>query len=256
MKNVLFIFNFIPGGQGSIAWAGWTIGVEMAFYVVFPIIYKYSKSILSSFFVLGIALMIREVFKHYLINIMGDSPSTILFYNTTVIRHAPVFIIGMITYNIYKDLIKSELMNKDKGRNLILLSIISFLVVCYNNNFFEKNYDANLIKSIIFSTLIVGLTSYRPKSIVNTFSIFSGKISYSMYLVHPTVVYLLSPVTWWIKKYVGNEYISYLILCVITFCIVYAIATITYKTIESFGNSSGKRLINYLESRTTGGIRV
>ncbi|WP_368542577.1 acyltransferase family protein [Enterobacter soli] len=252
MNNILFIFNFIPGKQSSIAWAGWTIGVEMAFYVVFPIIYKYSKTLLSSVLVLGVALIFREIIKQVLLSQMGDNQATLLFYNTTVVRHAPAFIIGMITYNVYKDAMTSGWLSRSKGMAMVLISIISFLVVCYNNNFVEKNYDANLIKATIFSILIIGLLAFRPKAIVNNFSIFSGKISYSMYLVHPTVVYLLSPVTWWIKNSVGNEYISYLLLCVTTFGVVYGIATITYKTIEAFGNRTGKRLINYLEGRSSG----
>lgn len=256
MNNMLFIFNFIPGKQGSIVWAGWTIGVEMAFYVAFPIIYKYSKSILSSVLVLGIALALREVIKHLLINYMGDNQSTMLFYNTTVIRHAPIFIIGMITYNIYKDVISSEWLTKWKGMAMVTVSICTFLTICYNNNFFEKNYDTNFIKAILFSMLIIGLLAFRPKVIVNKFSIFSGKISYSMYLVHPTVVYLLSPVTWWIKKHIENEYVSYLLLCISIFCAVYAIGTVTYKTIEAFGNKSGKRIITYLESRDVNQVRA
>lgn len=112
MNNVLFIFNFIPGKQSSIAWAGWTIGVEMAFYVVFPIIYKYSKTLLSSVLVLGIALIFREIIKQVLISQMGDNQATLLFYNTTVVRHAPAFIIGMITYNVYKDAMTSEWLSR------------------------------------------------------------------------------------------------------------------------------------------------
>lgn len=256
LNNITFIFNFIPGKQSSIVWAGWTIGVEMAFYVIFPIIYKYSKTILSSILVLGIALVIREAFKHLLISYMGDSQSTMLFYNTTVVRHAPIFIIGMITFNVYKDVINSDWLSRWKGMSMVTLGIFAFLTICYNASFFEKYYDINFIKAVIFSMIMIGLLAFRPKAIVNRFSIFSGKISYSMYLVHPTVVYLLSPITWWIKTNVENEYASYSLLCITIFCVVYAIATVTYKTIESIGNRSGKAVINYLDGVKKGTVNI
>ena len=38
-KSVLFIFNFIPGSETGIVWASWTIGVEMVFYAIFPLLF-------------------------------------------------------------------------------------------------------------------------------------------------------------------------------------------------------------------------
>ena len=37
--NALFVFNFWPGHETGIVWASWTIGVEMLFYAVFPLVY-------------------------------------------------------------------------------------------------------------------------------------------------------------------------------------------------------------------------
>jgi len=43
-KSVLFVFNFFPGSEQGIVWASWTIGVEMVFYTVFPLLFARVRS--------------------------------------------------------------------------------------------------------------------------------------------------------------------------------------------------------------------
>lgn len=38
LLNILFVFNFVPTKYESSVAAGWTIGVEMVFYILFPAI--------------------------------------------------------------------------------------------------------------------------------------------------------------------------------------------------------------------------
>ena len=38
IENALYLFNFVPDRQSGIVWASWTIGVEMIFYLIFPIV--------------------------------------------------------------------------------------------------------------------------------------------------------------------------------------------------------------------------
>lgn len=40
VASVFFVFNFLPGQQLGVVWASWTIGVEMPFYLLFPLLYR------------------------------------------------------------------------------------------------------------------------------------------------------------------------------------------------------------------------
>jgi peptidoglycan/LPS O-acetylase OafA/YrhL len=38
LLNLMFVFNFVPEKYASIVAAGWTVGIEMVFYAIFPVI--------------------------------------------------------------------------------------------------------------------------------------------------------------------------------------------------------------------------
>jgi peptidoglycan/LPS O-acetylase OafA/YrhL len=41
-------FNFLAGKNEGIVWSGWTLGVEMVFYLLFPLIFCYAGTLLKS----------------------------------------------------------------------------------------------------------------------------------------------------------------------------------------------------------------
>jgi len=47
-QSIFFVFNLVPGNQGGIVMASWTIGVEMLFYAIFPLIYFRTHNLVQS----------------------------------------------------------------------------------------------------------------------------------------------------------------------------------------------------------------
>lgn len=56
LLNLTFTFGFAP--WSGIVWAGWTVGVEMLFYVVLPVLLLTVRTTLATFFLLVIAIFV------------------------------------------------------------------------------------------------------------------------------------------------------------------------------------------------------
>ena len=59
LQSLSFTLNLFPGKEAGYVWASWTIGVEMLFYLIFPLIFLLSKNIFSATSILIITLFFR-----------------------------------------------------------------------------------------------------------------------------------------------------------------------------------------------------
>ena len=66
LLNVSFLFNFFPGKHEGVVWTSWTIGVEMAFCSVFPVVFWYGNSIRRCLFLLALAVAAAFMFQIFL----------------------------------------------------------------------------------------------------------------------------------------------------------------------------------------------
>ena len=62
--NITFLFTLVPGKEGSIVHAGWTIGAQMLFYLIFPLLYWRMPRLRTKLLVLLIAVAIVTVVHH------------------------------------------------------------------------------------------------------------------------------------------------------------------------------------------------
>ena len=199
-KYLFFIQNFfkivVNIDYFSISWS---LSVEEWFYFIFPlfllICIKFSKFNNHKFIIYASIVFIIIIFLLRFINIedeeWGSSVRRIVIYRLDSI------VFGFILY-FYRDKISDKFFNKIS----LLIGIILTSVILYK--ILEINAFKNLILyKIIFhyivaiwGSLVVLFFYIIDKKIENNylikFNLFLGKISYSIYLFHLLIIYIIS----------------------------------------------------------------
>lgn len=228
IANVLFLHGFNPYWINSLVPGGWSIAVEMLFYLIIPFLfYKVNNAQKAAiFFILSVVFryLLDMVFrKFHLID------NNILWYNYIYFyfpSQLPVFALGVLFYFVIKD--NYQL----KVKPYIILIAATFLLMQYVGIVILPDY---IFCTIAFFVLALALSKYEYKIIVNTVIVYMGKISFSMYLTHFAVLN-------WLTKYNMLDFISvsspitamgnYAIRLSLVLAITVAVSTVLYKFVE------------------------
>ncbi|KAA3451454.1 acyltransferase [Mesorhizobium sp. SARCC-RB16n] len=242
LLNFSFLFNLVPGYQPSIVPAGWTVGVETLFYVIFPLVYRCVDGMLSSVVMLLLSLAVSSIFFH-IIGMLVSNPGT--YHLFSIFYRAPIFMFGFIAFYAL-----SILKARDDARLIgcVLLAIVPVLFFAINagkTSFIENYYW----EGAMFAALTVGLALVRVKAIVNDISTFLGRISYSIYLVHTPIIVMLIPSMRLVQTHVPNLIVAYLICLGATLALVVPTATLSYRLVERPANRWGKRWASRIADR-------
>lgn len=101
ISGVFFVFNLIPQYAGIYVWAGWTVGVEMIFYVVFPLLYFMCNTITKQITLLLCFVFIYSCFGALAPYWIDESLLQNYVEWFSILRHLPIFTMGMITFTLW-----------------------------------------------------------------------------------------------------------------------------------------------------------
>ncbi|MDP3876505.1 MAG: acyltransferase [Methylobacter sp.] len=256
IASITFLFNFVPNGQSGFVWASWTIGVEMIFYALFPFIYNYVKTIKHAIIFVFLCLIFWLLIKAILIQLTmpSDYKQSILQFST--FKYFPGFAMGILVYHLYK-LFESLHLNSLKcriyGSIIVCCAIVAFAMLLLGWLIMPSLFGTDspyYAQSLIYGLLLLGFSLSPWSLFINAMSNYFGKISFSMYLSHPSVVYFLTPVYTWLYQNMPNLTISFLCSLLITFLIVIFISDFTYRFIEKPGIILGHKMANRLLTET------
>lgn len=233
LSEIFFISAFFPQYINQYVPGGWSVSVEFIFYLFVPLICSKIKNLNSALILIMSLVSLSAIFssfietKHYDLNFILFNP----------IIQLPAFALGIF---IYLFLNKAEVGFKKFTLVCLTLFIFAF---CYTP------IPYNFLIGLGFSMLIVIQSKFNFRLLSNKLLASIGKVSYSMYLIHFIVIFVLirfkltkvSEISDF-KTFLFNFIAMYLIVAIITFIL----AGITYKLIEIPGQNYGHKLINKL----------
>ncbi|MFM0705800.1 acyltransferase family protein [Paraburkholderia sediminicola] len=251
-ESLFFVLNFIPGHEQGFVWASWTIGAEMAFYVIFPLIFRLSNNLGKAGCMFFVTLLIQTAWGHFVSATIKSSDIAGPFYSMGVLHALPNFMLGVIAFHIYR------LIDHSKAHRLGIgyLLIGAFCWLFYGlvtDQIFPGIGDSATIQGAFFTILLLGTSITAPSLIVNRFTRFFGKISYSVYLSHATILYFMSGIFAFYYRHMPLVTFSYALSLATGLLVITPISYLTYRFVETPGNRMGRTVINAIARKKDSG---
>ena len=256
LENIFFVHGFDRSNMSFIVPGGWSIAAEMAFYLIFPMLFLLVSTLrIRAFVFIAIAIAVTSFGTQYvLIEVVQPVlvEKGILSYvekndgfgyiYALIINQINVFLIGMVGFKLLD-------VNIKLGHMFLAAALMVLSCILQFNQTFDTGYDGffyTILSSVAFVIVMIKLSKVKvPNNIFFKGLIKIGQHSYSMYIMHFMVLNAIH----FIFKHSKVDYIGWSVIQLITtflllILITYFVATLTYKHIEQPGIQLGKKFIH------------
>lgn len=250
VSNILFMHGLYPYWINSLVPGGWSITVEMTFYLFVPFLILYinskSKAMLLSISSLIIFQAVSLILRKYpLILDYQLWQNYLLLY---LPNQVPIFSLGIILYFLIFP--KGRENDKNDPQIFIYSLLISGLILL-GYCIFGKGIPAIYKFSLSFIIIAFVCSQFKISIIENRLTIFVGKLSYSLYLIHFASLYWLNKLN--LLDLIGNRTGTYaignfILRYIIVLLTSILISTIIYNVIEQPCIRIGRKIIAIRET--------
>jgi peptidoglycan/LPS O-acetylase OafA/YrhL len=175
------LFAFHMPGYLSNTTGAWSLGIEMMFYVVFPVLCLIAARasvwrLAAAALVLIFAQQIVLALMHHWVR---EDPIRFWHYYATFLMFLPFFVLGMLI---------ARLPLQQKKLNLLVAFASVFAITCFSFVFkvelFETHWAYLALTGMAFCAVLFAYGSQTPGFLIGP-SAFIGNSSYALYLTHP-----------------------------------------------------------------------
>lgn len=239
LLSVVTFTNWLsPFWIQSVPPGGWSITVEMTFYLFVPLLFAYVTTLrraiygfivtcLASYGIIAWLSTLRpitdqKIWEHFLIYFFP--------------AQAPIFLLGIVCYF----LVTYESRQEDTTKLATPLVILACMLM-YQLTVDSRLFGSNILYCLAFLGLILGLKLRPARLFVNPVMIFFGKISFSMYLIHFAIITMT--VRYDFERLIPNPSLNYGLRFLVVLGITATVAYATNYFFEVPGQRLGKRII-------------
>lgn len=249
---LLFLHGWHPETINAIVPGGWSIAVEMTFYLFVPLCFIFIRSVraalFASFILLVAGVVLGRLLQPQLAAAYGPDHIALVnyFIQLWFPSQACVFPLGFALFYLFRNHVARS---RDAPGAAVLISLSAYLCLAFSSGGYAL-LPSHLMYGLAFVLLGYALAVHPFKFLVNPVLCHIGKVSFSVYLFHFWVLSL-------VKDHIGplitsiNPYAASLVFYVCATFFSVAVATLAYLGIEKPGQMMGRMLIERLEAHAT-----
>jgi peptidoglycan/LPS O-acetylase OafA/YrhL len=252
LSTLAFVHGWHPHTINLVVPGGWSIAVEMNFYLLLPLLAPRIHNLKRSLMALVIALVVSVALSRGVESLLlgtrfAEKAGEFTYY--WLPRQGPVFLLGFVLYYLMRELRERPANDRlrvlfEKHAHTIEFVALGVLLVmsCFN----DRIRLAYLVFSVVFVVLALCLAQAPSTLLVNRFSRYLGKVSFSAYLTHFVVLdFLANPVNAWVDALHGapESPLRFGLLLCCTVLATTLLSTIAYHAVELPGQRLGERVI-------------
>lgn len=252
LANIFFIHGFVLDPANNLVPGGWSIGTEMAFYAIFPVLFYLSKRLIDSnfkflfycFIAITICVNLVTFFVNFLIREKLEKWGLSGFVYFNLYNQLPVFLVGISYYFLNA----KRHLDFDKKYDLVGFLSFTFLALLIwklGLRYEVMGYLISVIPFTVAVSFVFLINLFRKVDKLNlTLLKRIGTLSYSMYLIHfifarSMSMFILSKV-----DFANHQNIALIFLFSLTFILTFLLAIISEKLIEKPFIRIGRKLVN------------
>jgi peptidoglycan/LPS O-acetylase OafA/YrhL len=228
LLNLTFLFNFAPAKAASLVPAGWSMGVEALFYVAFPLLVFLIRGLWQAVCALAVSIGVAIVAGAAL------APLAQSYSWYSVATQAPFFVAGILLFHAF------ERLKATPWRSEAAIALIGFTLVAVCGvalfgvdlvNLWGFKAGPHLI-GLCLMPLVLAFALKPVSFLVNRATVFMGKISYGVYLIHPAVITMVARPIQDARKDVISQWPMLFVVIGVTFIVTVIFASMSYYWLE------------------------
>lgn len=252
LASALLVFNLYPEYAKGIVWASWTIGVEIIFYAIFPVLYRILNNSQKRIAALIGASWATYALATFFTPHLSDEVQRSFSYMNFP-RNLAIFLSGMVAFDTYVLLHRKIAANQVSWGLMITAigaSLVTSFVILARLTWGKILFvDLGLIQAFSYSVLILGL-SFLPNILAgNCITDFYSRVCYSAYLWHPLVIWALKDVYDFFYALEVAIWEKFGLSVLTTLVVLSAVSWTSYHLIERPGQKMGKLLLKRWNAR-------
>lgn len=240
--NLSLLFAFVPsvGPSSSIVQGGWSVGVEMVFYILLPVMLALCRGAKGAGILFASAALVSyaaslEILAH---------PTTTRFVTHAPIVHFACFAAGLFAFFLHRDV------TWPRWRMALLIAAIAllgWLVVGEDYAGFNARKAPSVIAMLAptFAVLCLWQATFPSRLLTNSLMQYFGDRSYGIYLLQfPVIVFLKDEGVYArvLAAFHAAGPSAYFVCLLVTLLLLLGVVEIAYRLIELPGIALGRRL--------------